>query len=192
MDLPFLETPRLALFIPTPADAGRMLEYVTRNREHLAPWEPARAEAYFTLPYWIVSLTRGVEDFRAGKGLSLVLVERGDRGGAILGVCHFNQIVRGAFQAAYLGYSLDRGAEGRGLMAEALAAALGYAFAELELHRVMASYMPRNERSGRLLKRLGFAVEGYARDYLRIAGAWEDHILTSRHHPGWNDTRGAG
>jgi ribosomal-protein-alanine N-acetyltransferase len=43
----------------------------------------------------------------------------------------------------------------------------------------MANYMPANERSGKLLKRLGFTVEGYARDYLFIAGAWQDHVLTS-------------
>lgn len=30
-----------------------------------------------------------------------------------------------------------------------------------------------------LLKRLGFVVEGYARDYLMINGLWQDHILTS-------------
>jgi ribosomal-protein-alanine N-acetyltransferase len=34
-------------------------------------------------------------------------------------------------------------------------------------------------RSGRLLRALGFVVEGYARDYLQINGRWEDHILTS-------------
>jgi ribosomal-protein-alanine N-acetyltransferase len=39
--------------------------------------------------------------------------------------------------------------------------------------------MPRNEKSAKLLKRLNFTIEGYARDYLFIDGKWEDHILTS-------------
>jgi ribosomal-protein-alanine N-acetyltransferase len=43
----------------------------------------------------------------------------------------------------------------------------------------MANYIPTNERSGLLLKRLGFAVEGYARDYLLINGQWRDHVLTA-------------
>ncbi len=43
----------------------------------------------------------------------------------------------------------------------------------------MANYVPTNERSGRLLRRLGFTVEGYARDYLCLNGTWQDHILTS-------------
>jgi ribosomal-protein-alanine N-acetyltransferase len=40
--------------------------------------------------------------------------------------------------------------------------------------------MPGNERSARLLQRLGFEQEGYAKRYLQIAGVWEDHVLTSR------------
>ena len=47
----------------------------------------------------------------------------------------------------------------------------------------MANYLPINERSGRLLKRLGFKVEGYARDYIFINGAWQDHILTAMLNP---------
>ena len=43
----------------------------------------------------------------------------------------------------------------------------------------MANHLPRNERSARLLARLGFEREGYARRYLQIAGVWEDHVLTA-------------
>jgi ribosomal-protein-alanine N-acetyltransferase len=44
----------------------------------------------------------------------------------------------------------------------------------------MANYMPRNDRSGRLLGRLGFEKEGYAKRYLKIEGLWEDHVLTAK------------
>jgi len=43
----------------------------------------------------------------------------------------------------------------------------------------MAGYLPHNERSGKLLDRLGFEKEGLARKYLKINGRWEDHLLTS-------------
>jgi ribosomal-protein-alanine N-acetyltransferase len=38
------------------------------------------------------------------------------------------------------------------------------------------------------LQRLGFRVEGLARNYLYINGAWRDHVLTALTYPGF-DTR---
>jgi ribosomal-protein-alanine N-acetyltransferase len=74
-------------------------------------------------------------------------------------------------------------------MSEALTALIAYAFNDLRLHRIMANYMPSNERSARVLQRLGFQVEGYARDYLFLAGRWQDHIMTSLTNPSWSASR---
>ena len=76
----------------------------------------------------------------------------------------------------------------RGLVGErvrALAAAIAYCFEEMKLHRIMANYMPTNERSARLLRKLGFVPEGFARDYLFLGGTWRDHVLTSLTNPNW-------
>ena len=54
------------------------------------------------------------------------------------------------------------------------------------MHRIIAAYLPHNQRSGRLLERFDLVVEGYARDYLRIDGEWQDHILTSLINHNWN------
>ena len=64
-------------------------------------------------------------------------------------------------------------------MFEALSLTNAYMFADLGLHRIMAGYLPHNDRSGKLLDRLGFEKEGLARKYLKINGRWEDHVLTS-------------
>ena len=50
----------------------------------------------------------------------------------------------------------------------------------------MANYMPDNLRSAALLKRLGFEVEGLAKNYLYINGQWRDHVLTSLTNADWN------
>jgi ribosomal-protein-alanine N-acetyltransferase len=68
-------------------------------------------------------------------------------------------------------------------MAEALRAANAFVFGSMRLHRIMANYRPENERSARLLERLGFEREGLARDYLFIDGAWRDHVLTALVNP---------
>ena len=49
--------------------------------------------------------------------------------------------------------------------------------------------VPNNVASKRLLERLGFDEEGYAKDYLRINGRWEDHILFSLRKKIYNDRR---
>jgi len=68
-------------------------------------------------------------------------------------------------------------------MTEILQASIAYMFETVGLNRVMASYMPVNKASGRVLEKLGFEREGYARKYLKIAGNWEDHVLTSLINP---------
>lgn len=184
-------TPRLVLTVPQRGDAQRMLTYVTENREHLESWEPARPESYYTLKYWKADLAAAQTEFGRGTALRLVLLARQEPGGPVLGVANFRNVIRGAFQACTLGYSLDHRQQGRGLMGEALEGAMGFLFETWNLHRVAANYMPRNERSGRLLERLGFVREGFAEAYLQIAGRWEDHVLTARVNAAWREPSGS-
>src|SRR5262249_20067122 len=64
-----------------------------------------------------------------------------------------------------------------GLMSEAVAATLSWAFSAVRLHRVQAAVMPRNTASLRVVARVGFRREGVAERYLCIAGSWEDHVI---------------
>jgi [ribosomal protein S5]-alanine N-acetyltransferase len=180
---PLLETPRLVLTVPVKKDAARMARFVVENREHLKPWEPSREETYYTEAFWRAELAKVLPEFRAGVSLRLILSPKEDPAGPLGGTVNFRNFVWGAFRACHLGYSLDRRRQGAGLMREGLEAALGYVFQELGMHRVMAAYMPHNERSARLLTSLGFEAEGYAREYLHLDGAWRDHVLTARIAP---------
>ena len=103
----------------------------------------------------------------------------------MVGNLSLTQIVRGALHACTLGYALSADAQGHGYMLEAVRGAVAYAFGTLGLHRVMADYMPRNRRSATVLRQAGFVVEGYAREYLRINGRWEDHVLTAITNDQW-------
>lgn len=174
-----LYTERLILHIPGAEAAARMVSYFETNRGHLKPWEPPFPPGLFTNPFWQRRLSLNQEEYRDGLSMRLVLTGRNDPDGPVLGMANFTQFVRGAFMCCTLGYSLDMDAQGEGLMSEALRAAIHHIFDTLSMHRIQANYLPSNERSGRLLRGLGFNVEGYARDYLFIDGEWRDHILTS-------------
>jgi RimJ/RimL family protein N-acetyltransferase len=52
-----------------------------------------------------------------------------------------------------------------------------YAFSELKLHRVHASYLARNPASGRVLAKIGMLHEGVARQHTRKWGQFEDLVL---------------
>ncbi len=178
--LPELQTERLVLKIAGPELARQRVAYETRNRAFHAPWSPVRPEEFFTEAFWVDRLTAAQEAARKKTRFNFTLLERRVNG-HIIGALNFTEIVHGAFEACNVGYALDERAVGRGYMTEALKEGLRFVFEDLGLHRVMASYMPLNVRSGELLRRLGFRVEGFARDYLRINGEWRDHILTALH-----------
>lgn len=180
LPIPRLETPRLVVTVPDVDAAPRALAYFERNRVRFEETSPPWAEGFFTLEHWRKRLALGRVQLREGTSARFFLFRRDDERGDVVGVANFTEVVRGAFQACYLGYSIDAAHEGQGLMREALEAAIPWVFEHLRLHRIMANHLPTNERSAALLRRLGFVVEGYARDYLFIAGRWRDHVLTSR------------
>jgi ribosomal-protein-alanine N-acetyltransferase len=179
----------MVITMPGAAEAACMVEYFLRNREHLAPWEPTRTREFYAEEFWRTQLEESRREHADDRSMRLVMFPRGDRDLTVIGVVNFTGIIRGAFHACLLGYSLDHEWQGKGLMKEALEASIRYAFDELRIHRIMANYQPQNLRSARLLRRLGFATEGYAQSYLFIDGAWRDHVLTALTNPRWQPPR---
>ena len=106
---------------------------------------------------------------------SVGFVARETQSRRIAGIVNLNEIVRGFFQSAYMGYYGMAGMNGRGLMSEAVGLVVSHAFHELGLHRLEANIQPGNLPSRSLIKRLGFRQEGYSPRYLKIDGEWRDH-----------------
>lgn len=180
--LPRLTTDRLVLRLPEERDVPAQLRYSRENDERLRPFDPPRPEGYFSETYWSSVARRAREEFAAGQALRLLAFKPGCEE-TLVGRINLTQIFRGPFQAGYLGYSVDGAQEGQGFMTEALSAVIDHAFGPMGLHRLMANHLPENERSAQLLRRLGFAVEGRAKEYLFIDGKWRDHVLTSLINP---------
>jgi ribosomal-protein-alanine N-acetyltransferase len=185
VSLPEIESERLVLRLARPSMAAAQLSFIQENFEgHLDRWSPRPAPGFFTEIFWRDRLAIGMEDYLAGRAVRFVVQRLGTpENGAILGNVNYTNIVRGVFLACHLGYQIARESQGRGLMTEALRAGNRWVFAELKLHRIMANYHPDNARSERVLERLGFVREGFARDYLYIDGAWRDHVLTALVNP---------
>lgn len=177
-----LETERLRLRLPDRSEAAEVSRYYRENEEHLRPWSPIWSTELDTPEFWGGQLDRYAADLAAGTGYRFFLFKK-EEPSTVIGTLGLTNLVRGALQQCFLGYTLAATEQGHGYMGEAIEAAVRFAFDELHLHRVSANYMPENRRSAAVLRRCGFRVEGYAYDYLNLAGRWQDHILTSRVNP---------
>jgi [ribosomal protein S5]-alanine N-acetyltransferase len=199
-----LETPRLYIRLGEFSDISNILAYYRENETYLAPFEPYKDPSFYTVEHWKALLTQRSHDFYNDQSLKLLLYLKPTPASSsgrptaamapstppeptpdltLIGCMNFGNFIRGVFQNCTVGYSLAERYQGQGYMYEALSAGIEYVFATLRFHRIEANYMPHNQRSGRLLKRLGFSVNGYARDYICINGQWQDHILTSLLNP---------
>ena len=170
--------PRVLLRVGDPADWNNWRNLRSASRAFLEPWEPAWPPHALTYDFFCGNLRRHWREWRAGTDYTFLIFGLND--GALLGSIALNDIQRGVSQKGTLGYWVGLPYAGQGIMTEAASLVCDFAFKTLGLHRVEASCLPHNDPSKRLLQRLNFTEEGYAKGYLRINGTWEDHLLWGR------------
>ena len=157
----------------TRSDAESLLGLRIKNRSFLIPFEPQRDVNIYTLSAQRRQIESDEEGFESGRRFAFGIY----LGDLLVGRVSLDNVVRGAWQNATLGYFVDREHNGKGIATEAVRAAVGYGFTDAHLHRVQAGVMPRNVRSIRVLEKVGFRFEGTSARYLQINGVWEDHNM---------------
>ena len=166
----------------TVASAGYQAEFlaaVRRSRTLHRPWvNPPRTKEQFQL--YLKS--------RQGPNCASYFV-LSDEEDALVGVINVSEIVRGAFQSAYLGYYAFSPHHRRGYMREGLTAVVDLAFRGLGLHRIEANIQPQNRPSLALVNAIGFRKEGFSKRYLKISGRWRDHERWAVTREDWQELR---
>jgi ribosomal-protein-alanine N-acetyltransferase len=161
-----------------PAVSGDFSAWVrlrSESREFLTPWEPIWPEDDLTRAAFRRRLRRQSDEMARDEAFSFLIFDAG--ADMLLGGLTLGGIRRGVAQSGTLGYWMGAPHAGKGRMTRAVAAAVRFGFSTLRLHRIEAACLPENEASQTLLERNGFQREGLARAYLRINGAWRDHLL---------------
>ena len=120
-------------------------------------------------------MRRYARDVRADAAYPYFIFRKSDD--RLIGGLTLGQVRRGVAQAAALGYWMGEPYANKGHMTAAVRALAPYVFQSLRLRRIEAACLPTNAASIRLLERVGFQREGYARAYLCIGGEWRDHLL---------------
>jgi ribosomal-protein-alanine N-acetyltransferase len=154
-------------------DAESFLQYLIRNMEFHTPFVPLRESDFYTLS----TAKRYVSQRERLEADQQYVFGVFERSGRLCGKIALNNIVRGAFQNAYIGYDIDHTVINQGYMTQALRMLVPFAFSALGLHRLQAAIMPRNDASRRVVEKAGFIREGYSEKYLKINGVWEDHDI---------------
>jgi [ribosomal protein S5]-alanine N-acetyltransferase len=176
--LPSIEGEGVVLRTPQMTDFGEWAALREASRDFLSPWEPTWPNDDLTRSAFRRRIKRYVEDLRSDQGYAFLIVRSPDD--AVVGGVTLANIRRGVAQAGSLGYWIGLPFVRQGYMTAAVRAIIPFAFATLRLHRLEAACIPTNAASIKLLEKTGFTREGYAREYLCINGAWQDHLLYAR------------
>jgi ribosomal-protein-alanine N-acetyltransferase len=170
-----LEHTQIFLRPPVQRDWRAWAALRAESRDFLVPWEPTWAYDALTRGAFRRRLRMYRAEMRQDASYSFLIFRRADK--ALLGGVTLSNLRRGVAQTASLGYWIGVRHCRQGHMTQALDAVMDFAFEHLVLHRVEAACLPDNHASRALLLKCGFREEGYARDYLRINGRWQDHML---------------
>ncbi len=178
---PEIRTKRLVLRQPSMKEVGWYYEYFSRPEivwggGGAGPKNMRAARDEFK--EYLVDLYRKREGFRW-----IITLKGDDRPIGTLGYYKWN---RSRSYQAEMGYDLAKEHWGKGIMTEAMEAVVNFGFRRMKLNRIEVYIMPRNKRSIRMIKRLGFKREGLLRQrYFDEFGNFTDDILFSMLRDDW-------
>jgi ribosomal-protein-alanine N-acetyltransferase len=171
---------RVFLRQPAAGDEAELVALMRASRRLHRPWVSPPLDG--------TSFQGFLARARRPDALALLACRAAD--GAIAGVFHLDEIVRGLLQGAYLSYYAGAPYAGQGYMTEGLRLLLRHAFVHLRLHRLEANIQPGNLASIALVERCGFQLEGFSPRYLKIRNRWRDHQRWALRVEEWRADRG--
>ncbi len=154
----------VAIREPNLGDKEKFLSAMQRSQALLHPWVKA--------PITSQEFDEYVQRSQQPNQKSFLVLDQKEN---IAGVFNVNEIVRGLFQNAYLGFYVVSDFAAQGYMSAGLKLVLAKVFNELRLHRIEANIQPDNVRSIALIQKNGFRYEGFSPRYLKINDKWCGH-----------------
>lgn len=176
--LPAITGKGVFLRMPMASDFTEWAVLREQSRAFLTPWEPIWPPDDLTRAAFRRRLRRYAEDQRSDTAYAFLIFRSQDD--VLVGGLTLANVRRGVAQAGSIGYWVGEPYANQGYMSAAVRALIPFCFGSLRLHRLEAACIPTNKPSIALLEKCGFQREGYARGYLCINGAWQDHLLYAR------------
>ena len=175
---PSLRDGHALIRVPDMGDYEQWAALRAQSRDFLTPWEPVWPSNDLTRTAFRSRIRQYWRDIDEDVAYPYFIYT--PDGETLVGALTLSNVRRGVAQTATLGYWIGEPHARRGYMTSAVRLICDFAFRHLGLHRVEAACLPHNAASIGLLRKCGFAHEGLARGYLKIAGEWRDHLLFAR------------
>ena len=166
---------RVFLRPPKRRDALKWQKLRMSSKSFLVPWEPSWDASSCTRRAYLRYFKNSNYLANMDRAYSFLIFKADDK--TLLGGINIGNVRRGVSQSASLGYWIGEKHSRNGYMKEALKLLIPSLFIDLRLNRIEAATLEENIASKNLLKKIGFKKEGVLRKYLKINGAWRDHIL---------------
>ena len=171
-----MNAPRTSIRLIELDDAEALAAHLGRDAEAFARWDPERPAGFYT-PAWQRSRIEGMltrrRDGEAWPGVVLA-------GDVVIGQVTVQNILRGAWRKAELGYWIAYPYQGQGHATRAVSLAVEMMTTELALHRAEAITQMDNLGSQHVLRNNGFLPCGVFRSRIFTAGSWHDQIVWER------------
>ena len=182
---PELRTKRLILRQPTMKDVGWYYEYFRRPEIVWGGGEPGPKNMKVAREEFSEYL---IDIYRKRRGFRWIITLKGE--GKPIGTLGFYKWMPSAGYQAEMGYDLAKEYWGKGIMSEAMRAVIDFGFERMELNRIEVYILPRNKRSIRMIKGIGFKREGLLRQrYFDEFGNFADDVLFSMLRQDWEQLR---
>jgi ribosomal-protein-alanine N-acetyltransferase len=164
---PQLETERLILRRLNPGDAVDMFEYASDDEvTKYVIWDTHRT-IEDSMGFIQYTMDRYPKDEAGDWGIFL------KENGKLVGTTGFAWCDM-KNRRAEIGYVLARPYWGRGIMPEAVRRIIRFAFEEMGLNRIECCHFLPNEKSGRVMQKVGMSLEGIARERVFAKGRFWD------------------
>ncbi len=163
--LPELTTERLTLRKMLVSDMADMYEYAARPEvTKYLTWQP-HPDREYTRDYLQYLGNR----YAAGMFYDWAIVYEPHC--KMIGTCGFTAF-NCTSDSAEVGYVLNPEYWGKGIAPEAVRRVLEFGFDDMGLHRIEAKFMEENERSRRVMEKVGMTFEGIHRDGMYVKGSY--------------------
>lgn len=169
-----VETKRLVLRSPDPANAQKLIDAVLPSLEHLKPWMEWAEHETFDFESVVARIRRFRGRFDLGQDYQYSIFTP-DESRILGGTGLHTDLGEGAFE---IGYWIHKDYINQGLATEVSAALTKVAFETHHVNRVEIHCDPKNVRSAAVPYKLGYTHEATLSQRLHLAdGTWRDTMI---------------